>query len=220
MTLLKQILKSCHPLLARFASWYLARPRTGSYSGITIKVLPGVFHPGLFFSTQVLLKYLKNQPLRGKRILELGAGSGLISIYCSNKGAQVTSSDISKTALKCISENAKINHVDLNIVESDLFTNLNIVEFDLVVINPPYYPKRVSTEKDMPWFCGEAFEYFENLFFQLQTAPPSCEVIMILSEDCDLRRIEMIAGKNSLRLSIIDSSIRWGELSFIFRINE
>ena len=37
---------------------YLSKERSYRYKDISILVFPGVFHPGFFFSTKILLKYL------------------------------------------------------------------------------------------------------------------------------------------------------------------
>ncbi len=52
--------------------WYLRKPRGYTYNGVDIVVQPGVFHPGLFYSTKFLLEFLREQPLAGKSLLELG----------------------------------------------------------------------------------------------------------------------------------------------------
>ena len=98
--------------LIPLTKWYLRKPREYTYDRISIQVLPGVFHPGLFFSTRVLLKFLSNHELGGKKILELGAGSGLIALYSSSKGAEVTATDISASAMKNIQLNASRNNLN------------------------------------------------------------------------------------------------------------
>ena len=220
MSLVKKILNRFHPVLKPLSKWYLSKTRNYSYNGIKVKVLPGVFHPGFFFSTKILLGYLEKKDLAKKAVLELGAGTGLISIYCHRRSAFVCASDISKTALRCIQGNARINDASINIVESDLFDNVNPNDFDIIIINPPYYPEAINSENDMPWFCGEHFEYFEKLFYQLKGVTASREVLMILSEDCALHQIQSIAKKNSLQLAEIYSSQKWGERNFIYKISE
>jgi release factor glutamine methyltransferase len=220
MSLLKKILNRFHPVLRPLASWYLSKTRTFGYKNIKVKVLPGVFHPGLFLSTKILLAYLETRDINNRSMLELGAGTGLISIYCSKKGSLVSASDISKAALHCIQENAKINNVHLSVIESDLFDKIDVTDFDIIIINPPYYPKAVVSEKDMPWFCGEHFEYFEKLFYQLKGKTSALEALMILSEDCALEQIQSIAHKNSLHLNEVYSSSKMGERNAIYRISE
>src|SRR6218665_2258260 len=99
MHLRKKILNAFHPLLKPISAWYLSRTRIYKYDNISVRIHPGVFHPGLFFSTKLLLEYLKGQPIQEKHLLELGAGSGLISVVAAKRGARVTGSDINPTAI-------------------------------------------------------------------------------------------------------------------------
>jgi release factor glutamine methyltransferase len=215
----KTILNTLAPILRRLAMRYLSKVRMYSYQNIRIKVNPGIFHPGLFLSTNVLLKFLKKEHLESQKILELGAGSGLIAIYCSLRGADVTASDISNAAIMNIKENAVINSATFDVVKSDLFSLLDPKKFDLIVINPPYYPKEVTTEKDLPWFCGKDFEYFKALFKQISDHQPmKAKSIMILSEDCDLSNITRIAEENRLSLVEIHRERKMGEFNFIYEI--
>jgi len=78
---------------------YLKKDRFYTYNEIKILVKKGVFHPGFFFSTKFLISAIKTFELTNKKVLELGAGSGIISFYCDKKGANVTSSDISPIAI-------------------------------------------------------------------------------------------------------------------------
>ena len=219
MNLRKKILNKLHPILRPLSQWYLSKIRVYRDGGIVLKVYPGVFHPGLFFSTKVLLQYLKEQSMQGLRVLELGAGSGLIAIYCAKQGAMVTASDISKNATDHLHENAAINNVHLNIVLSDLFETLNPSDFDLIIINPPYYPNDVQSEKDFAWFCGKDFQYFKKLFYQLNNGnKPYGKTIMVLSEDCDINHIRALAKENGLSLHLLFEKRHVGELNYIFSI--
>ena len=219
MSLRKKILNLLHPALKIFTRWYLAKTRWFSFQQIRVKILPGVFHPGLFFSTRVLLEYLEKIDLKNLRVLELGAGSGLISIYCYKKGASVTATDISQTALAGIRENAERNNASIEIRYSDLFDEVSPSDFDLIVINPPYYPKAIVSEQDMPWFCGENFEYFEKLFSQTKAVNSRTRIIMILSEDCNIAQIEKIAEKSGKKSTEIFSTKKSGEMNYIFEIS-
>ncbi|PRP83196.1 methyltransferase-like protein 21D-like [Planoprotostelium fungivorum] len=58
----------------------------------------------------VLIKYIQNQNLQGKRILELGAGTGAVSIAAAFSGAEVTATDRTNL-LPLIQQNIDLNHV-------------------------------------------------------------------------------------------------------------
>lgn len=217
MHLLKKILNRVHPILKPLSRWYLSKPRSYSYKNIKTIIYPGVFHPGLFFSTKILIEYLENRSLNGLHVLELGAGSGLLSIYCSKRGAVVTASDINDTALQNIKFNCNLNAASVTAVKSDLFEKFSPEDFNLILINPPYYPKAVLSDTHLAWHCGEHFEYFEKLFLQL-TKRATAEILMILSEDCDLNQIFRIGTKHKLELDPIYTKRKAGEVNYIFRV--
>ena len=77
---------------------------------------------------------------KNEEILEVGTGSGVISIYCAKKGAIVTATDISKTVLKYAKENAKQNGIlNIQFIKTDLFPKKQ-KKFDVIIFNPPYLP--------------------------------------------------------------------------------
>ena len=204
-----------HPLSEN----YLSKERTYKYKNISIVVFPGVFHPGFFFSTKILLKYLESIDLSRKYVLELGAGTGLISIYASKKGSFVTSSDISLTAVYNTEKNSKMNDAGLEVVHSDLFDDIPQRRYDYIIINPPYYKKSPASEKEFAWFGGDDFQYFRKLFSQLGNfIYENTNVIMVLSDDTDLDMIKSIAHNSSFQMKEIHHKKMWGENHFIFNV--
>ena len=212
--------KLLFPILKSVYNIYSSKERSYSYKGINVRVMSGVFHPGLFFSTKLLIEYISKNDLNSKTVLELGAGSGLISIYCATQNAKVTTSDINPTAVKNIIKNSELNNVKLEVIESDLFDKIEIKNFDYIIINPPYFPKNPKNEKELAWFCGNDFQYFKKLFAQLNNyKTQETFVLMILSEDCDLQRITTIAKENHFSMNIIFQKKILGEANYIFRIS-
>ena len=78
-------------------------------------------------------------------ILDIGSGSGAISIAVANelKSSSVTGIDINEKALKLANENKILNEIEnVNFIESNLFENLDKdFKYDLIVSNPPYISK-------------------------------------------------------------------------------
>jgi release factor glutamine methyltransferase len=213
------VLRPIAPILKKLANVYTRKEREFSYNNITVKVLPGVFHPGLFFSTKMLLNFVATLNLEEKTVLELGAGTGIISILAARMGANVYASDISSKAVENIKLNSAINNVQINIIISDLFKNIPDMKFDYIIINPPYYDRDPKEEEEYAWFCGNKFEYFKSLFNSLSNyIGKDSKVFMILSEVCDLHKIKSIGLENEFVWKLIVKKQFWGEKNYIFEI--
>ncbi|MGD1847150.1 MAG: methyltransferase [Salibacteraceae bacterium] len=208
------------PLLKPLYRYYSTRTRSFRSHGLQVKVQPGVFHPGFFISTRLLMDFLLEQgALKGRRFLELGAGSGMVSLLAAREGARATASDLSEAAIANLKLNAQHTALPLEVVHSDLFENLSDRQFDLLFINPPYYPKAPADEAELAFYCGPEFEYFHRLFPQLhQHVAPEGEVFMILSEDCDLKTIPALARQYGWEWTTEKEIKRWGEWNYIFRL--
>lgn len=211
----------------KFTQWFLqpiisrriSRASEYVYHGITLHIPAGVFHPKYFFSTKYLLKQLTALPLQDQTFLELGAGNGLISISAAKHGAQVTASDISELVVKTLKQNALDNNVSIQIIKSDLFNQIPKQTFDIIAINPPYYPKQARNDLEMAWYCGVNFEYFQALFSQIKDyMDTSSLVLMVLSDGCDIAKITSIAKTNGLSFTLFHQQKIWWENEFIFRI--
>jgi release factor glutamine methyltransferase len=203
------------PLLTK----YLSKTRSYQYKGIRLIIPPEVFHPGFFFSTSILIGYINTLPLEGKTFLELGSGSGLISIYAAKKKAKVTAIDINPVAIEYLGKNSIDNNVQMQVIQSDMFRNVPEQHFDYIIINPPYYKKNPQTFKDYAWYCGENGEYFNSLFSTLaHYMHAGSVVLMILSQDCDLAMISSIASQNNFKLDCVFSKKNLMEENFIYKI--
>lgn len=216
MKFLKKILNHTYkPLLKE----YLSHDRTYFYHDLRLNIKAGVFHPGYFFSTKFLLGEVQNSGVKNKSLLELGCGSGLISLVAAKKGARVTASDIDNNAVACTIENASKNSLNIVALQSDLFEKIPTQPFDLIAINPPYYRGEAKTDAEIAWYCGNDLEYFERLFAQMgKYVHTGSVVLMVLSEDCELKAIEEIAKKNGFDLTLRKSKSFWLEKNYIFSI--
>lgn len=215
----RKVKRIISPVLFFIVNQYLKKERIYSYEKLKIVVPPGVFHPGLFFSTKILLNHLTKYDFYEKKVLELGAGSGLISIYCQKRGAFVTASDISEKVIKNLHLNAEINNASIEIILSDLFDNISDYGFDFIIINPPYFAKDPIGESDYAWYCGSDLEYFKKLFLQLKKfRKKKIIILMILSEDCQIDKIQRIAKNNSYKFKLISEIKNWWEVNYLFLI--
>ena len=92
--------------------------------------------------------------IKKPKIVEIGTGSGIISIMIAKllKNTSIWALDISKDALSVAEKNAKEHGVNIGLVHSDLFENFQIDNFDLLVSNPPYIAD------DEPLHVGLSYE--------------------------------------------------------------
>ncbi|MEO7308252.1 MAG: methyltransferase [Ferruginibacter sp.] len=217
-TILKHIVAHTYkPLLVK----YLSKTRVYRYQDIRMEIPPEVFHPGFFFSTQLLLQYISSLPLQEKYFLELGCGSGLISMVAAKQGAIVTATEINPVAIEYLKKNSRHNKVKLEIIESDLFNDVPKKQYDIIAINPPYYKKDPVTSRDYAWFCGENGEYFSALFDTIDDHIHSeTEILMVLFDGCDMDMITGFAAKKNFALNCVYSKQNMLEKNFIYKIEK
>lgn len=216
--LLKKIASAFLPPIVR---WYLRKEREFRYKGVVISVMPGVFHPGLFSSTKLILSYLEKKSLQNQTLLEVGCGSGLISIMAAKQHADVTALDISKAAVANTRMNAARNHAEVRTFRSDLFTQLDQHSYDWIIINPPYYAHDPANDGERAWYCGKNHEYFRELFKGL---PPfmnrTSQVIMVLTKECQLDKILALGNEAGFQFELIqETDTFFDEKDLLYRIH-
>ena len=77
----------------------------------------------------------------GQSVLEIGTGSGLVSMYASLLTDDVTATDINYNALELAEKNFKLNNIDTIKLEfGDMFEPVKDKKFDVILFNTPYLP--------------------------------------------------------------------------------
>ncbi len=91
--------------------------------------------------TELLAEYAVKSVEDGFKVLDMCTGSGCIAISiaknCASRGVSVTGADLSDAAIMLARENAKLNGVNVDFIQSDMFTNVR-GRYNLIVCNPPY----------------------------------------------------------------------------------
>lgn len=104
-----------------------------------IVIFPGVFSPKYFHGWETFTR--KFPSVRGKRVLEIGTGTGVTAIYLAKHGAKhVTAVDINPLAVSNANENARMNGVsNFECHFSDVFSGVKQSErFDIIYWNLPF----------------------------------------------------------------------------------
>ena len=77
----------------------------------------------------------------GQSVLEIGTGSGIVSMYASLLTDDVTATDINYNALELAEKNFHLNNIDTIKLEfGDLFEPVKDKKFDVILFNTPYLP--------------------------------------------------------------------------------
>lgn len=117
---------------------------------ILIDESPDVYPP----SEDSLLLIRSFDVTPGEKVLELGCGSGIVSLHCAKAGAVVTAGDLNPSAVRLTKKNGEKNNLNVNVVLTDVYDSVD-GKFDTVVFNLPYLP----VDDDLPlaeaWSGGE-----------------------------------------------------------------
>ncbi|MHC1586069.1 MAG: HemK2/MTQ2 family protein methyltransferase [Candidatus Hecatellaceae archaeon] len=93
----------------------------------------------------------------GETVLDMGCGSGLLTLLAARKASLVVAVDINPEAVKATAENVKANGFagKVELVVGDLFSAFRRGElFDLVIFNPPYLPVEEEDQLGRAWSGG------------------------------------------------------------------
>lgn len=106
--------------------------------------------------TEILVDIISKQNPKGI-LWDLCTGTGCIGIALKKKHPElsVTCTDLSKESLDLASENAKLNKVDVELLQGDLFEPLKGKKADWILCNPPYISKKEYEALDPSVKCFE-----------------------------------------------------------------
>jgi len=133
--------------------------------GTLIDVHPYVFPPCSPFSesTHTVYDYFGN--LKGKKVLDVGTGTGILAIQAAKAGAKrIDALDIEQSAVDCARHNVSMNNFEdkIKVFKSDLFAEVS-EKYDLIIANLPIidYPEK---DRRFHSLSDPGFEYHRRLF--------------------------------------------------------
>lgn len=168
--------------------------------------------------TLLIVEYLERNPqlVRGKAVLDVGSGTGIVGIVAARLGARTTVSiDIAPTAVRATLCTLRVNGVeDYHVARCDLHTCIREkAPFDLIVFNPPYLPLPESEcldEESLAWCGGPngtsvALRFLEGLEGWCKSGS---RMLLVASSLMDFDRL--LKGAGGIRLRVV------GVRSFFF----
>ncbi len=159
--------------------------------------------------------FLEGLDMEGKKVLDMGTGSGILAVKAAEKGAEVTAADINPEAVEKAEEKAAEEGFEdrIDFVQSDLFSNID-GKFDLVLFNPPYLPGEEGIGDEEIWRGGErGTELTERFLSQVDSyLAEDRECLLIISSRADYEDIVV-----RYSLEIVEERKLWFETLYLVR---
>jgi release factor glutamine methyltransferase len=134
-------------------------------------------------------------------VLEIGVGSGYVSLVAAQIARIVVGTDVNPYAIKLAKLNAKLNSIsNVEFILGDLFSPIE-GRFDLILMNPPYLQEVEGIEHryiDLSWNGGQNGRMITDRFLQevenyLKTTG---RILMVQSSHSDYNKtIKVLSGK-------------------------
>lgn len=174
--LLNKKYKNMHRVIKKLNKHYPVQYLIGNvnFYGYEIIVNKNVLIPR--FETETLvektIEYIKKYNLTDTFVLDVGTGSGCISVTLKKEipSLNITAIDKSKKALKIAKKNIKKNKVDVNLINEDIFKYKPINKYGVLISNPPYLSfdekidKECKYEPRMALFArNDGLIFYENI---------------------------------------------------------
>ena len=120
-----------------------------------------------------LLKLLKEYKFDSPNILDIGTGSGCISIAIKkNYTCEIDAIDINDKAIELANKNANNNKVNINFINNSIEKYNPNKKYDVIVSNPPYVPyeekvdEKTKYEPQNAIFASDNGLYFYKLILK------------------------------------------------------
>lgn len=160
----------------------------------------------------LLLKHIKDYA-KGKKVLDVGTGSGILALEASKYAENVLACDIEDKIidkLKKEKNNSKVTYF-----KSDLFSNIS-EKFDLILFNPPYLPSEKIKHVDLDG-GKNGTEIIEEFLKQAGKYLNKDGKILLLCSSLN-KGIEQIFKKCKYRYKKIDEQKFFFEKLFVYEL--
>jgi release factor glutamine methyltransferase len=208
---------SYHLILARKST------RGTRAAGFRLVIRPTVFHPRYFISSECFAKFVDNLDLSGKRVADVGTGSGILALAAARAGAEnVVATDINPNAALTAAENARTNGVGDHVVA--VCTNLLSALaprplFDVILSSPPKHAGEPRDLADRGWHAGENYRDIAALFDQSrERLKPGGRLYVMVSSHSDLRLLGSLIDRAGFHASLVHKRSIFIDSFFIYQL--
>jgi len=174
------------------------RSTTTRVSDLELHVPPTVFHPKIFVTSSFFAQYIQSLDLRGKSVVEVGCGSGILSLSAAKAGAKtVLALDINPAAVEAAKINAARNGLpQVESLESDLFSEVPTSrKFDVIICSPPSFSGEPRDDADRAWHAGPGYRDILPLFDQAaQRLEADGTMYLLISSDTNRALIDNLVN--------------------------
>src|SRR5436190_7151633 len=173
-------------------------------AGFRMIVRPTVFHPRYFITSEFFASFIGGLDLRGKRVADVGTGSGILALAAARAGAaKVTAIDINPNAALTAAENARANGLDDRVTAlcANLLSALTPAAlFDVIITSPPSFPGEPRDLADRAWHAGTDYRDIAAIFEQArERLAPGGRMYVLLSSDSDLQLFGQLIARAGFR---------------------
>jgi HemK-related putative methylase len=173
-------------------------------AGYPFLVLPMVFNPKLFRTSEVFVRVLDGRLVpQGSRVLDMGTGSGVAAVVASQWAGSVVAVDANPEAVRCARINVMLNRVEdrVDVREGDLFSALGDERFDVVLFHPPYLRGHPGGHLDRAFFAGDVITRFAPEL--PEHLAPGGHALVLMSSDGDEAAFERAFAASGLSGEVV-----------------
>jgi len=198
------------------------KSRRTKIGALTLRSHPLVFHPGYHFTSKILADYITSLELSNRRVLDMGTGSGIISITAAMRGAEVTAIDINHQAAMLAAHNARENKVEgkMRVLCGDLFNALSPAPiFDWIIFNPPFFPQPATHALELAFNAGKNYEVISRFMNHAANfLSPEGRILFILSSDMNLQEINRLIEQANFKIVRCDMKPHIFEVFYLLQL--
>ena len=179
------------------------------YKDIKLETSPEVYGP--LEDSLLFAEVLEEKISRKKydRVLEIGCGSGILSLIVAKQSSMV-SVDINPKSVEITKKNAKLNNLKVDCFVSDMFEKVK-GKFDMIIFNSPYLPDQDNVEGSEMWSDKGVIKRFIRSCKEFLNSDG--EVLLLISSLSGLERVKKEFKDSGFDVKIIKrQKIAWEEL--------